>query len=1352
MGYKTISTRRTSATSAISSGVVVVNTDSGLSAVGSTVSANTSISLSSTVSGQTTSQSTTVMVGGNSSGSSGPTISTIQYLDANNAVISNDIAVSTAGGNILITGSGFVANSSVYLNNYLVSNTFISSTQIRAVCPAASAGNVSLMIFTPTLSGTIKPNGVRYSGAPSWTTAAVSFQNNTAGNVLLVASSDSTLTYTLQAGSTLPAGISLNSAGYLAGTATGYSTNTSSTAVIIATDLEGQATQQTLNITITTADPQFNYTTLLINGETTVTPFIADASTNNFPLTIAGDARADKFSPYRGDGYYSVYNSTASSYLGFSQPSLGNTFTIEMWVYPLAVGNNNYYYVGGSGSGPLIGYNATTFSVAHQGGWSIASSVNPTLNAWNHIALVREGTGASQFKLYLNGTLTGTGTDATTFGAQTTGAIGGTGGTSQVSYISNFRIVNNQVLYTGNFSPSTTPLTASTVGATGANVAASITGTTVMMAAQSATFVDKSASPLALTPSGGPIITPAIPFAASSTYATYGSMYVPSAVTNYLSLAHTASTTITSGSTDSFIAEFWMYCNSVTASTAIIDQSGVNSVTFQNWSLNLDGSKKIQLIWGATGSPGSQIGILSGSTIIAPGVWYHIAFVKTNADWAVFVNGTRELSFNGLNTASDGTSNPLRIGSDNFSGQSINGYIADLRIYKGATAGAPYIATNTTLTVPTAPLTAIANTQLLTCQYNGGANNYGIIDNSPFNNPITRAGNATQGTFSPYSPTGWSNYFGGSDYLTFTGTAGQGVTFGSGDFTVELWYYMTNNTTNTTYHTFIRQDATTNGFDFGYRPSATQLVLGYAGVGEVTASTTLSLNTWNHIAVSRSGTSLKFFVNGAQVGTTATNSYNFNATGTSGIGRNSYNAAYTPYGYISNIRASNAALYTSAFTPSTGPLTATANTTFLSCQSNRFKDNSTNNFALTATGTPSIQAVSPFPPAAAYTPSLHGGSAYFDGTGDYLTTASSTAYALGSSDFTIELWYNTSAKTNSYPVLVSNGNFGTGKWQLDDRHSSYAGKLIFGVYGALTSPNWLISTSTIVNNTWYHVAIVRSGSTFTMYLNGVAEATATYAGAVDPGTAQQIYVGQDAGQAGTNYNGNISDIRILKYAAYTTAFAPPTAPLTSPTATPAQLLLNFTNGGVVDQSGKIMFDGTSTVQPQINTSVKKYGSASLQLTSTYMFNTTTNQNLVLGTGDFTFECWIYWVSTNYNGGVVSLAATATSQAIDIHTYSSTGYLYFAGSARGIGTLPVGTWNHYAIVRQSGTTKFYLDGVYNATVGAVADATNYTGGILQLGYYQSNLACNAYIDDLRITKGFARYTANFTPPTSKFLGQ
>jgi hypothetical protein len=93
-------------------------------------------------------------------------------------------------------------------------------------------------------------------------------------------------------------------------------------------------------------------------------------------------------------------------------------------------------------------------------------------------------------------------------------------------------------------------------------------------------------------------------------------------------------------------------------------------------------------------------------------------------------------------------------------------------------------------------------------------------------------------------------------------------------------------------------------------------------------------------------------------------------------------------------------------------------------------------------------------------------------------------------------------------------------------------------------------------------------------------------------------------------------------------------------------------------------------------------------------------------------------------------------------------LYAANSQNTTGsTVSLSTWYHIAVVRSSGTTTLYINGVSNQSR---ADTTNYTGTFGAIGgFYNTDYLSNCYIDDLRITKGFARYTSNFSVPTEAF---
>lgn len=194
------------------------------------------------------------------------------------------------------------------------------------------------------------------------------------------------------------------------------------------------------------------------------------------------------------------------------------------------------------------------------------------------------------------------------------------------------------------------------------------------------------------------------------------------------------------------------------------------------------------------------------------------------------------------------------------------------------------------------------------------------------------------------------------------------------------------------------------------------------------------------------------------------------------------------------------------------------------------KDSSSNNLTTTITGNTVIST--------AQSKFGTGSSVFFDGSNDYLTVPTSSLLAFGTGNLTLEFWFYTSAKTNTYPCIYANSPYAADDFQIFDRHNSYPTKLAVFAYNYHPSNPILLSSSNIVNNTWYYVAVVRNGSTFTLYLNGASEATATYSGNLDGGTSKPCYIGTDT-NSGNWFNGYIYDFRITKSVArYTSNFVP----------------------------------------------------------------------------------------------------------------------------------------------------------------------------------------------------------------------
>jgi hypothetical protein len=155
---------------------------------------------------------------------------------------------------------------------------------------------------------------------------------------------------------------------------------------------------------------------------------------------------------------------------------------------------------------------------------------------------------------------------------------------------------------------------------------------------------------------------------------------------------------------------------------------------------------------------------------------------------------------------------------------------------------------------------------------------------------------------------------------------------GSGDFTIEWFQYAI-----TTGNSFPRI------FSIGTYPGqsiavsqegsdASRLFYAWISVGTSIESAQNYSNTWIHFAICRSGTSFRVFKNGTQIGTTLSNSTNFNnTTDVLRIGNESTVSTGAAFrGYITNFRwTKGVALYTSNFTRPSAPLTASANTSLL---------------------------------------------------------------------------------------------------------------------------------------------------------------------------------------------------------------------------------------------------------------------------------------------------------------------------------------------------------------------------------------------------------------------------------------
>lgn len=622
-------------------------------------------------------------------------------------------------------------------------------------------------------------------------------------------------------------------------------------------------------------------------------------------------------------------------------------------------------------------------------------------------------------------------------------------------------------------------------------------------------------------------------------------------------------------------------------------------------------------------------------------------------------------------------------------------------------------------------------TLLLHGDGSNGAQNNTFIDSSTNNFTITRNGNTTQGSFSPYG-SNWSNYFDGSgDYLTSPSSSALG--FGTGDFTVEAWVYTP---AFSAIQAIIDLRSSAVAEPLALSISSTGLARSY----DLTVRTggQLNANQWNHIAWVRASGVNTVYVNGA-VGHTWTNSGDYGSSRPAWIGMTAGGGSEPFTGYISNLRVvKGTAVYTAAFTPSTTPLTAITNTSLLTCQSNRFHDASTNNFTITRNGDVKVTNFAPFAPTAAYSTSTNGGSAYFDGTSDWLDVANNAAFGFGTGDYTVEFWLNLNSlpPSTKYTIVDFRTSAGAAPHTIYVTSSGYLG--FFNGSSDVTS-----SSAPMTANAWTHIAYSRASGTLRIYVNGVQAYSA--ANTIDYLSSRQCRIGA-AVEGIEGVPGYISNFRVVKgTAVYTAAFTPPTSPVTAITNT--QLLTNFTNGAIFDNSMKN--DLETVGNAQISTSVKKFGTGSMAFDGSgdYLFSPASSE-LAFSNGNFTIEFWAYLNTTSgiqlfYDGR----PGNGSYPAIYMNGASLRYYVNSVDRITG-SNLTTGVWYHIAISRSGTSTKMFLNGVQDGST--YSDSTTYASGPLRIGadYNPSNYL-NGYIDDLRVTNGIARYTANFTPPTAAF---
>jgi len=652
----------------------------------------------------------------------------------------------------------------------------------------------------------------------------------------------------------------------------------------------------------------------------------------------------------------------------------------------------------------------------------------------------------------------------------------------------------------------------------------------------------------------------------------------------------------------------------------------------------------------------------------------------------------------------------------------------------------------------------------LSVKATAAGSNQTFDDASTSNHTITVAGNSTASTFSPYRHGGYSAYFQGPGaYLVPASTAM--VIPSSTEFTIECWAYLTAKNTHqilfggsSGYLYFSVKDDNTVEFQIANSTA----YFPWAG--------TLNNNTWYYIAVVRNSTNtIKLWIDGVEV--TATSGANQTGALTiANIGKAvGYVSSSDFNGYISDFKVDvGNARYSSNFTPPTSPSVADSNTTFLLGRLPYFKDQSTSNHAITPNGNVSLEPKSVFDPAA-YSESSHGASAYFDGTGDYISVANHADFNFGSGNFTIEsyVYYTINPTTNQ--AIVAQWHTATDRraWQLRRDNSGQ-----FRFFWSTTGADYPYIQSTGINlNTmnrqWIHVAVVRNGNTITMYVDGTDVVNTTLTGSLYDNTADDIFIGARSTNPPNidhQTEGYIQDLRITKgTAVYTSNFTPPTAPLTAITNTKFLLNPETSISDLSQQHALTCYGNVATDA----TTVKFAGTKSIAFNGTGDYivfsNGTPSTTDLTFDEEFTIEFWAYLNATNVTtifyscgGGTANWSATTGNESSffiyngKLYHQSSQGGSFHSDNISIPSVVQTGQWQHWAITCDANADcKWYLNGTLMWSYAHVFP-TKKTGtiwrAVIGAGQYLTDDNLDGYIQDFRITKGLVRYTSNFTPPT------
>lgn len=405
-----------------------------------------------------------------------------------------------------------------------------------------------------------------------------------------------------------------------------------------------------------------------------------------------------------------------------------------------------------------------------------------------------------------------------------------------------------------------------------------------------------------------------------------------------------------------------------------------------------------------------------------------------------------------------------------------------------------------------------------------------------------------------------------------------------------------------------------------------------------------------------------------------------------------------------------------------------------------------------------------------------GKALYFDGKDDYVEVPDNTSLDI-TDDLTIEAWVKFDGFTKPHSFIVGKDARGERSYGLVVDGGYYGaantGKAGFIVFSK-TSYTLIWGTTTLSTGQWYHIAgtykyVSNGRSVINVYVNGKLESTVPNAvGPIYAGSAKvQIGARQYSGYWRSFLNGAIDEVRVWSRTldaeevmanAHVAQDGGDTNNQESSSSqgvpddkidSYTKLLLHMegADGGTLFEDSSQYNHPVTPTKAITTTGDKKFGDTSATFRSSGYLSIPASNDWVFGSGDWTVD---YWVNTTSVGSNQVLFWIYHGNTAVVETQLWLGKLNIYINKGAWGNISTGyspnnnEWAHHAIVRNGNTIKVYVDGEEKFSY-------NITGSMLDgEGIQISPVATlNGYIDEFRISKGIARWTSKFTPPTAPY---